>query len=98
RIWAHDYFEARIEDECCRAERAGAQLALVRVHCSQPLVAELVQHAVAELLRPVDVLGRYAPGELEAILIDARAEEADSFRTRLDTTLGERAGSVSIGA
>src|SRR5688572_5760432 len=32
RLWAHGYFEARLDDECARAERAGAVFALARVH------------------------------------------------------------------
>ena len=98
RIWAHDYFEARLEDECARAERSATPFALVRVHVSQPAAGELVQHALSDLLRSVDVLGRYAPGELEAILMDAGAEEVDRFRERLTAVLGDRAGDVTVGA
>ncbi|HKA90115.1 MAG TPA: sigma 54-interacting transcriptional regulator [Haliangiales bacterium] len=98
RIWAHDYFEARLEDECARAERSGTPFALVRVHVRQPAAADLVQHALSEILRQVDVLGRYAPAELEAILMDAGTEEVERFRERLVATLGERAGEVTVGA
>jgi two-component system response regulator AtoC len=98
RIWAHDYFEARLEDECARAERAGTPFALVRVHVRQPAAADLVQHAVSEILRQVDVLGRYAPAELEAIIMDAGTDEVERFRERLAATLGERGAEVMVGA
>src|SRR5688572_29250428 len=32
RLWQHGYFEARLEDECARAERSGASFVLARVH------------------------------------------------------------------
>ena len=32
RLWAHDYFEARLEDECARSEQTGMPFALLRVH------------------------------------------------------------------
>jgi DNA-binding NtrC family response regulator len=98
RIWAHDYFEARLEDECARAERSASPFALVRVHVRQAHAADVVQHALSELLRPVDVLGRYAPAELEAIIMDAGSDEVERFRARLVATLGDRAGEVTIGA
>src|SRR5262249_35008997 len=29
RLWAHDYFEARLEDECARSEQTGSPFALL---------------------------------------------------------------------
>src|SRR5687767_4656579 len=31
RLWTHDYFEARLEEECARVERSGTAFALLRV-------------------------------------------------------------------
>jgi hypothetical protein len=32
RLWPHEYFEARLEEECARAARAGSTFAVVRVN------------------------------------------------------------------
>src|SRR2546423_10792227 len=34
RLWTHDYFEVRLEEECARAARRNATFAVMRVHCT----------------------------------------------------------------
>src|SRR4051812_49224690 len=36
RLWTHDYFEVRLEEECARAARRNATFAVMRVSCSSP--------------------------------------------------------------
>src|SRR5205823_8885098 len=31
RVWTHDYFEARLQEECARIERTGGEFALLRL-------------------------------------------------------------------
>src|SRR5262249_54480654 len=52
RIWAHGYFEARLEDECARATRTGATFALLRVKVTEEQRSEVaVQQVIANTLR-----------------------------------------------
>ena len=95
RLWAHDYFEARVEDECGRAEQGGKPFALVRVHC--PGVEVVTQQVLFERLRPADVLGAYAPGELEAMLVDTSPEAALELIAALREAIGSRGSKVEIG-
>src|SRR5207244_10562032 len=34
RLWTHDYFEVRLEEECARAMRRGSPFAVMRLSCS----------------------------------------------------------------
>jgi len=88
RLWAHDTFEARIEDECARAEQGGKPFALLRLHCLGPPMggdAQIAQQVLFERLRPADVVGIYAPGELEALLVDTDAEAAVEIAAKVRT-------------
>src|SRR5215470_1984931 len=95
RLWAHDYFEARVEDECGRAEESGKPFALLRVHC--PGGEAVAQQVLFEKLRPVDVIGAYAPGELEALLVDASPETASELIASLREAIAARGPKVEIG-
>jgi DNA-binding NtrC family response regulator len=76
RIWSHAYFETRLAEECARAERAGTGFAVVRLRW-EPGARGIVEAATTEL-RSVDVVGRYAPEEVEALLPDLAADAAAS--------------------
>jgi DNA-binding NtrC family response regulator len=97
RFWAHGYFEARLEDECARAERGGAGFALVRVHCAGEPPHETVEQTLAEALRPVDVVGTYAPGEYEALLVDTDPPQAERAAGEVVRRLGERGVRAKAG-
>ncbi|HKU43184.1 MAG TPA: sigma 54-interacting transcriptional regulator, partial [Polyangiales bacterium] len=73
RIWAHGYFEGRIEDECARATRSGSAFGLVRIRV--PGDGDLVQQVLANTLRADDVVGLYGPGDYEVLLVER--SEAD---------------------
>ncbi len=97
RLWAHGYFEARLEDECARAERAGAVFALARVHTSGDPAHEVVEQTLADALRPVDVVGAYAPGEYELLLVDTAPDDARGMAARVVEKLAERGVGARVG-
>jgi two-component system, NtrC family, response regulator AtoC len=68
RIWAHGYFEGRLEDECARATRSSSSFGLVRIRV--PGDGDLVQQVLANTLRADDVVGLYGPGDYEVLLIE----------------------------
>src|SRR6185436_19096537 len=69
----HTEFEGCIEWECARAEATGAGFALVRLQVGR---GEALVAAAAEVLRPIDLLGAYGPGEYEVLLPGLGAEAA----------------------
>jgi two-component system, NtrC family, response regulator AtoC len=97
RIWTHDYFEARLEDETARAERTGGQFAILRVHSPEPRSSDAVQQVLSEVLRNMDVVGTYAPGEYEALLVDTTPDVAAVTVHRVASLLGERREPVRMG-
>ncbi|MGO8999804.1 MAG: sigma 54-interacting transcriptional regulator [Polyangiaceae bacterium] len=69
RVQSHDYFEARVEEECSRRSRHGGTFALVRVNVPQGTPAARVEDALHRALRTHDVAALYAPSQYE-ILVD----------------------------
>src|ERR1700722_9367638 len=61
RVWSHGYFEARLEEECARADRSGGSFAVVRVRLRGEITAEEVTPILAACLRPSDILAEYSP-------------------------------------
>jgi two-component system response regulator AtoC len=90
RLWAHDYFEARLEEECAREERSGLPFALLRIHFEQRAPESFVQDTLGELVRDSDILGQYGPHEYEVLLPDTPPERTEEIVRRLDRKLVER--------
>jgi len=91
RIWPHDYFDARLEEECLRAERGGPVFAVIRVRCATSDDDLRARDALTAVLRVYDVIGRYAEGELEVLLVDTPLDRAEASAARIRRQL-ERAG------
>ncbi|MBA3818854.1 MAG: sigma 54-interacting transcriptional regulator, partial [Deltaproteobacteria bacterium] len=90
RLWTHDYFEARVEEECARQERTGVPFALLRIHPDRRSVASFVEETLGELVRESDVLGKYAPHEYEVLMPDTTAVTAEDALRRFGDKLLER--------
>ncbi|HEX2679486.1 MAG TPA: sigma 54-interacting transcriptional regulator, partial [Polyangiales bacterium] len=85
RIWAHGYFEGRLEDECARATRSGGTFGLVRIRTSAPpREGDLVQQVLANTLRTDDVVGLYGPGDYEVLLVERTEDEISSVVSVLE--------------
>jgi DNA-binding NtrC family response regulator len=84
RVWPHGYFEARLEDECARADRYAAVLAVGRVHVGSGVRAEKVREVIAGELRSEEVAAQYAPNELEFLLIDTSEDIAADVAARIE--------------
>jgi two-component system response regulator AtoC len=98
RIWPHDYFEGRLTDECARAERSGAAFMLVRLHVDNGALAARLPEVLGRHLRAIDVVGLYAPGEYEILLIDTTPEAAATPMRRIANELDELGIPHRIGA
>ena len=93
-IWAHGYFEARLEEECARAQVSGAIFAVIRIHCRKRDASRTVEQTLGEQLRAMDVIGYYGPSEHEVLLVDISREEVASVVAKLGEAL-EAAGAPS---
>lgn len=97
RIWTHGYFESRLEEECIRADRFKSQFSVLRIQCEPTVSGALVEEILANILRLVDVVGSYRPGEYEVILQGTNPEGADLVARRTLASLTERGAKAKIG-
>jgi two-component system response regulator AtoC len=97
RLWSHGAFEARLEDECARAERSGAPFSVMRIHVEGVLPPVAVQETLGQELRSIDVIATYGPNEYEALLIDAAPAKADEMASRVTSGLTRLGASVLVG-
>jgi two-component system, NtrC family, response regulator AtoC len=83
RVWPHEYFEARLEEEVARSQETRAPFAVVRLHVDRdPGPAALVD-TVGPGLRLPDMLAIYGPGEYEVLLPDTAPELAAAIAQNL---------------
>ncbi|MFO0586158.1 MAG: sigma 54-interacting transcriptional regulator [Polyangiaceae bacterium] len=97
RLWSHGAFEARLEDECARAERSGLPFSVIRVHVEGTLPPVAVQETLGTELRSIDVIATYGPNEYEALLIDAAPDKADEMASRVTSGLTRLGASALVG-
>ena len=97
RIWAHDYFEARLEEECARSQRDSLSFAVARLHCEPAPDPAQLQEALASASRSADVIGSYSPKEIELLMVDVSPEEADGAVARIAGGLRQRGLEVQSG-
>jgi two-component system, NtrC family, response regulator AtoC len=96
QIHTHEYFEARVDDECGRAESGGATFAVVRVHAAGSQGSR-VEERLAASVRPGDVLAGYGPAEHELLWVDCSPRAAEERAAALRTSLHEISPSASVG-
>jgi two-component system response regulator AtoC len=96
RIYAHDYFQARVDDECARAERGGVNFAVVRVH-DGGVPRALVHQRLVAAVRPGDVVASYGPAEHELLLVDCDARAAEQRAASLLASLQQLSLSAAVG-
>jgi DNA-binding NtrC family response regulator len=93
-IWAHGYFEARLDEECARADRSGGTFAVIRIHCRVRDASRTVEDCLCNELRAMDVIGYYGPSEHEALIVDITPDQVPSMAAKLREAL-EAAGATS---
>ncbi|GAC1353611.1 MAG: hypothetical protein NVSMB47_06360 [Polyangiales bacterium] len=97
-LWGHGYFEARLEDECARGRETGRPFAVVRLRTSARRTATEVELALSLHLRPLDIIGTYAPGEYELLLLETDAPSAHALVKRMRAELvAALGGAVHLG-
>jgi DNA-binding NtrC family response regulator len=97
RIWAHGYFEGRLEDECTRASRSGGEFALLRLQTGADTRPEAVQQVLANALRGDDVVGIYGPGDYEVLLVERSEDEVREVTEMLSASFADVGLQISQG-
>ncbi len=90
RVWSHDHFEGRVAGECLRAARRGTSFALLALRVEAIAMAS-VEDLLAGVLGPEDLVGEYAAGEIEVLLVDADEAAATKVLARLSPGMRARA-------
>ncbi len=86
QVWSHAYFEARLIEECARAESTRGSFALLRVHLESSDV-EQSESAMLAALRVGDVLGSYGPAEYQILLVDTDAAQSELLAQQIREAL-----------
>jgi two-component system, NtrC family, response regulator AtoC len=96
QVYTHEYFEARVDDECGRADREGTGFAVVRTH-DAGAPAKLAQERLAAAVGPGDVLARYGPAEHELLWVDCALEDAEKRAAALGQSLRGISSTARVG-
>jgi transcriptional regulator with PAS, ATPase and Fis domain len=96
-IWAHGYFEARVDEEHARAVRSGETFAVIRIHCGSPEHGRIVENGLCRALRAMDVIGYYGPSEHEVLIVDTTEEDVRVVTEKLAQAFHSDGVTPSIG-
>jgi DNA-binding NtrC family response regulator len=97
RLWSHDYFEARLEDECARADKKDGRFAVARFGVSGPISPGEVQEVFSKELGPEHPFAAYGPGEYEVLFVDVSPDQAVERADAITLLLEEQGARVRRG-
>jgi len=97
RFWASEHFEARLKEECARAERLGCgfSVACFRVGRHVPDIG--VRQVLAAALRTSDVAGECGPSVYAVLIVDATTAQSRVVIDRIAAELERREFEASWG-
>jgi DNA-binding NtrC family response regulator len=96
-IWTHGYFEARVEEECVRAEASKKEFAIMRLRVGPGTAASEMENWFVEWLRPTDTVAAYSPREYEVLLVESTQGRAEQLATHIQQDMQQRGGGVTVG-
>ncbi len=92
-IATHEKFVERLARECAR----GSTFSLLRFQITGGVPAASIQEALAQLLKPTDLLASYGPGEFELLLSGIGPDDAEQLASRSAHRLEALGGRVRTG-
>jgi two-component system, NtrC family, response regulator AtoC len=95
-VRTHGYFEGRVEDECARVDQSGGGFVVARFVLKAG-GARVVEEALADCLRSMDILAMYTPDEYEALLVDCGRTKAREIIEDVEARVREGGAEVAIG-
>ena len=98
RVRTHDYFEARLTEECARASDSEGSFAILRVRCEQAPPRNVVHEALGNVLRACDVAAALGPRDYEVLLIDAEEIDVEPATSHLREFFEASGVTARIGA
>ena len=96
-VLSHDYFEARLQEECVKRARTGGTFGVLRLNAGRSTPSDKVEAILHRALRAQDVTALYAPGEYE-VLVDAGQYEQASIQNRIRQLFVEQSIAVTLGS
>jgi transcriptional regulator with PAS, ATPase and Fis domain len=97
RFWIHDYFEARLEEQCLRADRFGEEFAVCRVSCPDAGNDSIIRETITTAVRAYDIVGTYGPGEFEVLVADGDRDRLETAVARISTCLAGAGINATVG-
>ena len=97
RVQSHDYFEARIEEECARRSRNGGSFAVARVNIATGVEPTRAQDKLHRSLRAHDVLALYAPHQYELLFDGVTEAKAREIAARIKKELAAEGIEIALG-
>ena len=70
RFYDHSYIESRLDEEVEKRGRSGGTVTLARLHIDGSISREALEQTFQGALTVDDLVGEFAPGELEVLLLD----------------------------
>lgn len=95
-VRSHAYFEARVEDECARVDQSGGGFVVARFACRRG-APSLVEEAITECLRAMDVVATYTPDEYEVLLVDCGRTKAREIVEDVHDRVSRGGGEIAVG-
>ncbi len=98
RLVAHGDFELRLQDECARqTHQRRSPFAVLRVQVEGRLTRAQLETALTAELRAGDMIGSYAPGEYEFLMVNSVRSRAERAARALQARLQEAGASARVG-
>jgi two-component system, NtrC family, response regulator AtoC len=96
QVYTHEYFEARVDEECRRAPARGAGFAVIRTRDAGP-PGRLFEERLVASVGPGDVLARYGPSEHELLWTGCAPAAAEKRAAALKASLQKISRTASVG-
>jgi transcriptional regulator with GAF, ATPase, and Fis domain len=87
RFWAHEHFEARLKEECSRADRTRGRFSVACLQVGGNTPDVRVRQMLAAVLRTGDVVGECGPAAYAFLIVDANTEQSRAVLKRIATDL-----------
>ena len=89
RFWAHEHFQARLKEECARADRMGSRFSVASLHVDRQVPDVGVRQILASALRTSDVVGECGPSVYAILIVDANLEQSRVVLDRIVADLAK---------
>ncbi|HET7500877.1 MAG TPA: sigma 54-interacting transcriptional regulator, partial [Kofleriaceae bacterium] len=97
RFWSYEQFEARLKEECARAERMGNQFAVACLHVGTSAPDVSVRQVLASALGTSDVVGECGPARYAILIVETSSQKARGVLQRIAADLAGREITASWG-